>query len=399
METPKGATRPDTAIAPRRTPWMTDELAMFQDTVRRFVERELAPNEARWADQGHIDREVWRRAGEVGLLCASIPEAYGGGGGNFAHEAVICMEMSRAVVASLGNNVHSGIVAHYLLSYGTQAQKRAWLPRMASGDMVGAIAMSEPGAGSDLKAIRTRAVREKTADGDFYRINGAKTFITNGHHADLICVVAKTDPEAGTRGVSLIVVETRDLPGFRRGRILEKIGQKSLDTAELFFDDVRVPAANLLGEREGQGFYQLMQQLPQERMIIALGAVATMQRAIELTTDYVCERKVFGQPLLELQNTRFKLAECKTAATIAATFVDDCMVRLLAGELDAATAAMAKWWCSQKNCEVIDECLQLHGGYGYMLEYPIARMYANARVSKIYGGSNEIMKELVARTL
>ncbi len=394
-----GAPHHHTATAVRDTPWMTDDLRLFQDTVRRFVERELAPNEARWAQQGYIDRETWRRAGEVGLLCASIPEAYGGGGGSFAHEAVIAMEMARAVCTSLGNGVHSGIVAHYLLHYGTEAQKREWLPRMASGEMVAAIAMSEPGAGSDLKSVRTRAVRETGQNGDCYRINGAKTFITNGYHADLVCLVAKTDAEAGARGVSLIMIEAADLPGFRRGRILEKIGQKGQDTVELFFDDVRVPVSNLLGEQEGQGFYQLMQQLPQERMIIALGAVASMRRAIALTVEYVREREVFGQPLLEMQNTRFKLAECKTAATIAETFVDDCMMRLLAGKLDAATAAMAKWWCSQKNCEVIDECLQLHGGYGYMLEYPIARMYANARVSKIYGGSNEIMKELVARTL
>ncbi|NOV26586.1 acyl-CoA dehydrogenase [Cupriavidus necator] len=387
------------ASAARQASWMNEDLAMFQDTVRRFVERELAPNEARWAEQGYIDRDMWRRAGQIGLLCASIPEEYGGGGGTFAHEAIITQEMSRAVCTSLGNNVHSGIVAHYLLRYGTEAQKQKWLPQMASGELVAAIAMSEPGAGSDLKAIRTRALREQTPDGDCYRINGAKTFITNGYHADLICVVAKTDPEAGSRGVSLVMVETQDLPGFRRGRILEKIGQKGQDTAELFFDDVLVPCENLLGTQEGQGFYQLMQQLPQERMIIALGAVATMQRAIELTTEYVRQRKVFGQPLGDLQNTRFKLAECKTVATIAATFVDDCMLRLMDGQLDAATAAMAKWWCTQQNCQVIDECLQLHGGYGYMLEYPIARMYANARVSKIFGGSNEIMKELVARTL
>ncbi|WP_427307163.1 acyl-CoA dehydrogenase family protein [Cupriavidus sp. H39] len=387
------------APAARQASWMNEDLAMFQDTVRRFVERELAPNEARWAEQGYIDRDMWRRAGQIGLLCASIPEEYGGGGGTFAHEAIITQEMSRAVCTSLGNNVHSGIVAHYLLRYGTEAQKQKWLPQMASGELVAAIAMSEPGAGSDLKAIRTRALREQTPDGDCYRINGAKTFITNGYHADLICVVAKTDPEAGSRGVSLVMVETQDLPGFRRGRILEKIGQKGQDTAELFFDDVLVPCENLLGTQEGQGFYQLMQQLPQERMIIALGAVATMQRAIELTTEYVRQRKVFGQPLGDLQNTRFKLAECKTVATIAATFVDDCMLRLMDGQLDAATAAMAKWWCTQQNCQVIDECLQLHGGYGYMLEYPIARMYANARVSKIFGGSNEIMKELVARTL
>lgn len=376
-----------------RSPWMNEELEMLSDSARKFFERELVPHRERFDKQGYVDREIWNKAGDMGMLCASVPEEYGGGGGNFAHEAVLNIEMTRAQV-SFGIGVHSGIVAHYILAYGTEEQKRRWLPRMASGEMVAAIAMSEPGAGSDLKSIRTRALR----DGGDYGISGSKTFITNGYHANLICVVTKTDPEAGSRGVSLIMVETDDAPGFRRGRVLEKIGQKGQDTAELFFDDVRVPAGNLLGGEEGQGFYQLMQQLAQERMIIALSAQASMHKAIELTTDYVKQRQVFGKPLIEMQNTRFKLAECKTEATIATTFVDQCMVRLLAGELDPGTAAMAKWWTTQKNCEIIDECLQLHGGYGYILEYPIARMYANARVGKIYGGSNEIMKELVART-
>ena len=376
------------------SPWMTEELTLFSDSVARFFETEFAPHQERWEKQGHVDREAWSKAGAMGLLCASVPEEYGGGGGHFGHEAVLNIEMNRALV-NFGIGVHNGIVSHYILSYGTEEQKQRWLPRMASGEIVAAIAMSEPGVGSDLKSVRTKAV----ADGDDYVINGAKTFITNGYHADLICVVAKTDPERGAKGISLVMVETVDLPGFRRGRILEKLGQKAQDTAELFFDDVRVPRANLLGPKEGDGFAQLMQQLPQERMIIALSAQASMHRAIELTSDYVHSRKVFGQNLSDLQNTRFKLAECKTVATIATTFVDQCMVRLLAGELDSATAAMAKWWTTQKNCEVVDECLQLHGGYGYIMEYPIARMYANARVGKIYGGSNEIMKELVARTL
>ncbi|TDG04253.1 acyl-CoA dehydrogenase [Paraburkholderia guartelaensis] len=382
-------------MADYRSPWITDDLVLFQDSIRKFIERELVPHEERWWKQQHVDREVWRKAGEFGMLCASIPEEYGGGGGTFAHEAIIALEQSRAMVSSLGTNVHSGIVAHYILRYGTEEQKHKWLPKMASGERVAAIAMSEPGAGSDLKSIKTRAVR----DGDHYVINGSKTFISNGLLADLICVVVKTDPAQGAKGVSIVVVETDDLPGFRRGRVLEKMGQKGQDTAELFFDDVRVPCANLLGTEEGKGFYQLMQQLPQERMIIALGALSAMEKALDVTTAYVRERKVFGMSLLDMQNTRFKLAECKTHATIARTFIDDCMAKVLRGELDAETAAMAKWWCTQRSCEIIDECLQLHGGYGYMMEYPIARLYVNARVSKIFGGSNEIMKELIARTL
>ncbi|CAG9168510.1 Acryloyl-CoA reductase (NADH) [Cupriavidus laharis] len=376
-------------------PWISGDLETFQDAIRKFVERELAPNEERWWKQQHIDREVWYKAGEMGMLCASIPEEYGGGGGTFAHEAILTLEQARAGVSSLGTNVHCGIVAHYILRYGTEAQKRKWLPKMATGEMVAAIAMSEPGAGSDLKNVKTRALK----DGDHYVINGSKTFITNGYHANLVLVVCKTDPEAGSRGVSIVVVETDGQPGFRRGRILEKIGQKGQDTAELFFDDMRVPRENLLGTEEGKGFYQLMQQLPQERMIIALGALAAMERAIGLTVEYVRNRKVFGASLLDLQNTRFKLAECQTNATIARSFVNDCMAKVLRGELDPGTAAMAKWWCTQRACEIIDECLQLHGGYGYMMEYPIARMYVNARVSKIFGGSNEIMKELIAREL
>lgn len=386
-------TRPETSMPATGPAWMDADLTLFQDATRRVFEKEFAPDEDRWRRQQHADRNIWDKAGRLGLLCVSMPEAYGGGGGSFAHEAIVAAEQARAMVYGFSNNVHSAILAHYILNYGTEAQRRRWLPSMATGDLVGAIAMSEPGAGSDLKSVRTTAAR----DGDVYVINGSKTFITNGLHADLICVVAKTDPSAGTRGVSLIMVETRDLPGFRRGKLLEKLGQKSLDTAELFFDDVRVPVANLLGEAEGQGFTQLMQQLPRERLLIAVGAVATMRRAIDDTVAYTKTRQVFGQSLIYLQNTRFKLAECETIATIAARFVDDCIARQLQGTLDLSTAAMAKWWTTQMNCQVIDECLQLHGGYGYMLETPIARMYADARVGKIYGGSNEIMKEIIAR--
>lgn len=382
-------------MAEYRSPWMTQELEALRDAVRRIYEKEFVPHEDRWAKQQMVDRETWRMAGRMGLLCASIPEEYGGGGGTFAHEAVLCTEQARALVSAFGNGLHSGILAHYIHDYGSEAQRRLWLPRMATGELVGALAMSEPGAGSDLQKIRTHARRE----GDAYVINGSKTFITNGYHGSLICVVAKTDPALGARGVSLIMMETEGLRGFRRGRLLEKVGQKGQDTAELFFDDVRVPLANLLGEREGLGFGQLMQQLPRERLVIALNAVATMERAIAETLAYVREREVFGQSLIQLQNTRFKLAECQTKARIAKVFVDDCLMRLQAGTLDTATASMAKWWCTEQNCEVIDECVQLHGGYGYMTDYPIARLYANARVARIYGGSNEIMKEVIARSL
>lgn len=379
----------------QRSSWMTDEHVALRDAVRLVYEKEFVPHEARWAAAQKVDRETWHMAGRMGLLCASIPEAYGGGGGDFGHEVVIAGEQARALVSAFGNAVHSGIVSHYIYAYGNEAQRRRWLPRMATGELVGALAMSEPGAGSDLQKIRTHARRE----GGEYVVNGAKTFITNGFHANLICLAVKTDTSLGAKGVSLIVVETDGLAGFRRGRLLEKMGQKGQDTAELFFDDVRVPADNLLGEREGLGFSQLMQQLPRERLVIASNAVATMERAIEETLAYVRERKVFGGPLGNMQNTRFKLAECRTRAAIARCFVDDCIGALLRGTLPAATAAMAKLWCTEQNCAVIDECLQLHGGYGYMTEYPISRMYANARVGRIYGGSNEVMKEVIARTL
>ncbi|HWH82836.1 MAG TPA: acyl-CoA dehydrogenase family protein [Burkholderiaceae bacterium] len=379
--------------------WMTEDIALFRDNVRKVFEREFAPLEERWRRQHLADRSVWKQAGELGLLCTSIPEAYGGAGGTFAHEAVVAYEQGRALVNSFSINVHSGIVAHYLLAYGSEAQKLRWLPKMASGECVAAIAMSEPGAGSDLQAVRTSAVLERGSSGDAYVIDGAKTFITNGHHADLVCVVAKTDAARGAKGVSLLMVETADLPGFRRGRLLEKIGQHGQDTVELFFDGVRVPAGNLLGLEEGQGFSQLMQQLARERLLIAIGAAAMMQRAIDETLAHVAQRQVFGAPLLALQNTRFKLAECQTETTIAQTFVDACIERQLAGTLDLAEAAMAKWSTTDKLCRVVDECLQLHGGYGYMTDYPIARLYADARVLRILGGANEVMKELIARSM
>jgi len=379
--------------------WMTDDVVLFRDNVRKVFEREFAPLEERWRREHLADRSVWHQAGEMGLLCTSIPQAYGGAGGTFAHEAVVAYEQGRALVNSFSINVHSGIVAHYLLAYGSEVQKQRWLPKMATGELVAAIAMSEPGAGSDLQAVRTSARLEHGTSGDAYVIDGAKTFITNGHHADLVCVVVKTDAARGAKGVSLLMVETADLPGFRRGRLLEKIGQHGQDTAELFFDGVRVPATNLLGEAEGQGFRQLMQQLARERLLIAIGAAGMMQRAIDETLAYVAQRQVFGEPLLAMQNTRFKLAECQTDAAITKVFVDTCIARQLAGTLDVPTAAMAKWSATDKLCRIVDECLQLHGGYGYMTEYPIARLYADARVLRILGGANEVMKELIARAM
>ncbi|GAP37216.1 acyl-CoA dehydrogenase family protein [Piscinibacter sakaiensis] len=378
-----------------RRPWMDAELEALRDTARRFFTTECVPRQDAWAEQKHPDRAIWRRAGELGLLCPGLPEAYGGGGGHALHEMVICEEQAYAMANGFSINVHGGIVAHYLLDYGTEAQKQRWLPSLARGERVAAIAMTEPGAGTDLQRIKTSAVR----DGDHYVVSGAKTFITNGLLADLVVVAVKTDPAAKARGVSLLVLETEGLAGFRRGRLLDKIGQKAQDTVELFFDEVRVPVSNLLGGEEGKGFAQLMQQLPRERLLLAGGAAATMQRAIDETLAYVQQRQLFGAPLMAQQNTRFKLAECQTKAVVARSFVDDCIARLARSELDVPTAAMAKLWITEALCEVVDECLQLHGGYGYMNEYPIARMYADARVSRIYGGANEVMKEIIARGL
>ncbi|KZX57118.1 acyl-CoA dehydrogenase [Halioglobus sp. HI00S01] len=378
--------------------WMTEELRMLHDSALKFTEQELGPNRERWEAQGMCDRDAWRTTGAAGLLCASIPVEYGGAGGDYTHEAVIYDAMIRGGAAASvggGNTVHSQIVAHYILNYGTEDQKQKWLPAMAAGELVGAIAMTEPGAGSDLQGVKTTAVRE----GDEYIINGAKTFISNGQHAELIIVVAKTDPAAGAKGTSLIVVETEGLDGFARGRNLDKVGLKDADTSELFFNDVRVPTANLLGDTEGQGFIQLMMQLPQERLSIACAGATIAEMAVETTVEYTRDRAAFGKSVFDFQNTRFKLAECKTEATIARSFVDQCIAKHINGELSAEEASMAKWWCTQKQCDIVDECLQLHGGYGYMWEYPIARMYADSRVQKIYGGTNEIMKELIARSL
>ncbi|MGW5310212.1 acyl-CoA dehydrogenase family protein [Nocardia thailandica] len=381
-------------MAANRSSWMNEDLDALRDLARAFFAKEVEPNIEKYRDQHHVDRELWNKAGELGLLCLSIPEAYGGGGGTFAHETVLMEEQARVVDTSWGVSLHNGIVAHYLLAYGTEEQKLAWLPKMASGEVVGAIAMTEPGTGSDLQAVKTKALR----DGDDYVINGSKTFITNGAQADLIIVVAKTDPTQGAAGTSLILVEG-DRAGFRRGRVLDKIGQKGQDTSELFFEDVRVPVTNLLGTTEGQGFVQLMQQLPQERLIVAAGAVAGMEVALDHTLRYTKERQAFGRAVFGFQNTKFKLAEVATEARIARVFLDDCIEKHLRGELDIPTVAMAKWWCTDRAMNVADTCLQLFGGYGYMTEYPISRMWVDNRVQLIYAGTNEIMKEIIARSL
>lgn len=377
--------------------WMSDEHRALQDAVARFFRERWVPRAAQWREAGMMGADTWREAGAQGLLCASMPEAYGGGGGDFGHDAVILLEQARANLSGFGGGLHSAIVAPYILHYGSEEQKRRWLPKMATGELIGAIAMTEPGTGSDLQSVRTTAIRDGNGDGDHYVLSGQKVFITNGQNANLIVVVCKTDREQGAKGISLLLVETENAPGFRRGRNLDKIGMKAQDTSELFFDEVRVPAENLLGGKEGQGFFQLMQELPQERLIIAVSGVGAMERALAETLAYVKDRQAFGKPLWSFQNTRFKLAEVQATVLAARAFVDACMAAHLKGELDAARAALAKAWVSEQQCKVMDECLQLFGGYGYMMEYPIAELYADARVQRIYGGTNEIMKELAAR--
>lgn len=373
-----------------------EELQMLGDSARRFFERAAPPERVdAWREAGQVDRDFWREAGAQGFLGVSVPAEYGGQGGDFRHDVVLVNEVQRAGLDGFALSLHNVIVVPYIQLHGTEEQKHRWLPGLSNGDLVSAIAMSEPGAGSDLQSIRTTAIR----DGDDYVINGSKTFISNGQLADLIVVVAKTDPAEGAKGISLLVVEADKVTGFRRGRKLDKIGLDAQDTSELFFDDVRVPADNLLGGIEGRGFAQLMAELPRERMIIALGSQNSMERAIEVTIDYTRERKAFGQPLINFQNTQFKLAEMKAKARVGRSFINECVDKAVRGELDGTTSAMAKMWASETEWEIVDACLQLHGGYGYINDYPIARIFRNARVSRIYGGSTEIMKLLVARSL
>ena len=375
-----------------RHTWMDADIEAFRDQARRYIERELVPHMDGWRRQGFIPREVWRPFAELGFLLPELPEFYGGSGANLAYQLVVQDELARAEVPA-NTAVHS-IAVHYILDYGTEAQKQRWLPKLASGELFAGIALTEPGCGSDLKALRTKAVKQ----GDQYVIDGAKTFITNGYIANLLVVAVRTGG-AGSGGVSLMVLETENLPGFRVGRRLEKLGQHASDTAELFFDGVRVDADQLLGEQEGLGFRQLMSQLPYERLLLAVPAAAVIEKAVELTVDYTRNRKAFGQSVFDFQNTRFKLAECATLAHVVRSFVNDCVQRMLDGTLDDEAAYMAKWWCTEQQGKVTDECLQLFGGYGYMAEYPIARLYADARIQRIYGGTTEIMKDLIARRL
>ncbi len=371
------------------------EIQMFADSANRFFERAAPPERVLgWRAAGQVEREFWRETGEAGFLGLMVPEAYGGPGADFRHELVLLDVVARHNLEGFALSLHNVIITPYIVLHGTEEQKRRWLPKLVSGERVCAIAMSEPGAGSDLQSIRTTARR----DGDGYRISGSKTFISNGQLADFIVVVAKTNPSEGARGVSLLIVETDQAQGFRRGRKLDKIGMDAQDTSELFFDDVWVPAENLLGMQEGKGFAQLMAELPRERLAIAIGAVITMEKALEATIEYVTSRKAFGQRVMDFQNTQFKLADAKAKATVAKVFVNDCVARLLAGSLDGTTAAIAKMWTTETEWQIVDDCLQLHGGYGYINDYPIARIFRDSRIARIYGGSTEIMKVIIARS-
>ena len=382
-------------MALHRPTWMNEELDALADLAREFYTKEATPNEERWSEQQHVDRELWTKMGELGLHCLSIPEEYGGGGGDYRHEAVVVIEQTRALAPSHGAPLHNVILAHYILAYGTEEQKRNWLPKMASAEYIGAIAMTEPGTGSDLQSVRTTAKLE----GDEYVISGSKIFITNGFLSNFILVVAKTSDAGGAGGLSLIAVETDKVEGFRRGKNLRKIGQHGQDTCELFFDEVRVPASNLLGTEPNVGFIQLMQQLGQERLLIATMAAAAIEKTVDLTVQYAKERQAFGKPIFSFQNTKFVLAECDTLASVAWAFHDDCVVKHIAGGLDVPTASKAKWWLTDQQNIVADRCLQVFGGYGYMEEYPIAKIFVDSRVQRIYGGTNEIMKELISRSL
>ncbi|MBV8667374.1 MAG: acyl-CoA dehydrogenase family protein [Burkholderiaceae bacterium] len=371
----------------------SEDHQIFRDAVRRFMETEVAPNHARWEEQGHVDRELWLKAGAAGYLCPSMPEEYGGSGVDISYSAILMEEQFRIGATGPGFGLHSEIVAPYILHNGSEYLKSTYLPKLATGEMIGAIAMTEPGAGSDLQGVKTTAVK----DGDHYILNGSKTFITNGWLCDLVIVVAKTDPAAGAKGTSLFVVDT-SMAGFSKGKRLHKMGMSAQDTSELFFDNVRVPAQNLLGE-ENRGFAYLMQELPWERLQIAITAVAAAQAALDWTIEYTRERKAFKQSVINFQTVAHKLAELKTEIAVGQVFIDRCIELKIAGKIDAETASMAKYWASEMQFKVMDQCVQLFGGYGYMHEYPIARAWADARVQRIYGGTNEIMKELISRSL
>ncbi|MDB5978318.1 MAG: acyl-CoA dehydrogenase [Nevskia sp.] len=367
----------------------------FRKSLRRFFAEEVMPHHERWEEQQHVDRAIWNRAGELGFLCLTIPEEYGGMGADRLYSTVLMEEQTHAGASGVGFSVHSDIIANYIYNFGNEAQKKHWLPKMASGEAIGAVAMTEPGTGSDLQAIKTRAVK----DGSDYIIDGSKIFITNGYLSDIVVVVARTgDSGEGSKDLSLILVEA-STPGFTKGKPLKKVGMKGQDTCELFFDNVRVPQSNLLGPKEGMGFIMLMKELAWERLIIAILSIAGAQAALDMTLEYTRNRKVFGKPVASFQNSRFKLAEMKAEIGIGQVFVDRCIELQLNNKLAPDAAAAAKYWTSDLLCKVVDECVQLHGGYGYMLEYPIARAYIDSRASKIYGGTNEIMKELIARTL
>lgn len=378
-----------------RSIYDADHIA-FRDAFARFVDKEIAPHHEAWEEQGYVDKAVWKLAGENGFLCPTMPEAYGGSAVDKRYSVAMMEVLAEGGYSGIGFGLHSEIVAPYILHYGTEAQKDHYLPKMASGEMIGAIAMTEPAAGSDLQGVKTTAVR----DGDDYIINGSKTFITNGWNADVVIVVAKTDPSAGAKGTSLFLVDA-GTPGFDKGKRLKKLGMKAQDTSELFFNNVRVPASALLGGEamQNKGFICLMQELPWERLQIAISAMSAAQSVINQTVAYVQERKVFGQAVASYQNTRYTLAELQTQVQIGQVFVDKCTELLLQEKLDTATASMAKYWCSDLQCKVMDECVQLHGGYGYMWEYPVTRHYADARVQRIYGGTNEIMKEVISRAM
>jgi len=379
-----------------RSSWMTDDLDIFREQFRRYLNAEIAPKAEGWRADRKVAKEAWQAIGAMGALCPDVPEEYGGLGGTFAHVAAVSEDIeSVSSEMCVGVSVHNAIVAQYVMAYGSEEQKKRWLPGMVNGELIGAIAMTEPGCGSDLQSIRTSATRR----GNAYVLNGAKTFITNGQLADVIIVACKTDPTQGAKGISLVMLETKGADGFRRGRNLDKIGLPGSDTSELFFDDVVVPPENLLGAAEGRGFYQMMEQLPKERLSLAIGAVAALERALEITIQYAKERKAFNQPIIQFQNTAFTLADLKTEALVSRVFVDWCTERLIKGELDAVTASMAKLYTTERQCRIVDACLQIHGGYGYMKEYEIARRYVDARIQRIYGGTSEIMKLLISRSL